>query len=160
MSLRQSLANSLFMGNLASLRLPRPVAPHLSSGNKRVESILRDAEKIRSYIKKRGKQLKVSENLVHYIALLFSVFKRFLFWVFLRTLWMCFASPRCSITGTNWVLSAVSTSTLAGLTLSTEGVMDGIIEVSWDWPSPFAWTIGVEGSDIANKFREIIWKVL
>ena len=56
------------MGDLASLRLPRPVAPQLSSGNKRVESILRDVEKIRFYIKKRGKQLKVSENLVYYIV--------------------------------------------------------------------------------------------
>lgn len=54
--------------DLASLRLPRPVAPQLTTGNKRVQSILRDVEKIRFYTKKRQKQLKISENLVYYIV--------------------------------------------------------------------------------------------
>ena len=56
------------MGDLGSLKLPRPVAPALSRGNKRIQSILRDVEKIRFYTKKRGKQLKIAENLVYYIV--------------------------------------------------------------------------------------------
>jgi hypothetical protein len=51
---------------LSSLRAPRPIAPDLSTGDKRVYIILRDLEKIK--LSKRKKQLKRCQNLIFYIA--------------------------------------------------------------------------------------------
>ena len=65
----QVLSNLLNnMADLASLRMPRPSAPPLSGGSKKVQCILRDVEKIRFYTKKRSKQVKIAENLVYYIV--------------------------------------------------------------------------------------------